>query len=90
MGQTVIWFTRPQELGATLRAARERQGFSLEELGDQLHMTGSNIARIERGERSAELAFVQDAARVLHCPRLTKLAVRDILAAAAEGPRDAI
>lgn len=46
------------EFGKNLRAERVRQGLSLAELGEKIHLNSSHIAKIERAELSPTLPTI--------------------------------
>jgi DNA-binding XRE family transcriptional regulator/quercetin dioxygenase-like cupin family protein len=50
---------------ARLRATRQRLGWSLDELAERAHLSGSTISRIENGKRSISLDVLVTLARAL-------------------------
>jgi len=78
--QPMVWFPRPRQLGQLIRTARTRRGLSLFQVGMAIAMDPSNLARIERGQRSVSWDVLGQLGLVLGDP--------DILAAAEQALRD--
>ena len=57
-----------QVLGLRIRAARQRSGFTQEELASRVARTPESISNIERGLQSPSIETVAELARVLGMP----------------------
>lgn len=55
----------PTDPGKLLRDARKRSGLKQKELAARLYVDQSKVSRIERGERSPSVEFLEEALAVL-------------------------
>jgi transcriptional regulator with XRE-family HTH domain len=55
---------RRRELGAMLRALRQKQGLTVEQVAERLLCSPSKVSRMETGQRGATLRDVRDLARI--------------------------
>jgi transcriptional regulator with XRE-family HTH domain len=63
----MIW-AMPGRLGANLREARERLGFTQEQVADRSGVHATEVSRIERGKRDPKVSTLERLAAAVEVP----------------------
>jgi len=81
-GDTRVILYRPAHIGHEIHLTRRRRGYSVQWLATQCHCDARTIIRLEHGQtQHVDLEFVAGIARVLHAPRLLRLAIAETVRA---------
>lgn len=82
VASTRVILYRPEHIGHEIHLTRRRRGYSEQWLAQQCHCDARTIIRLEQGQtQHVDLEFVALVARVLHAPRLLRLAIAETVRA---------